>query len=639
MNARRVVFLGAAGPAVASLIILIACRPPPPPPEPQKAVISDNLVPAGTYIEGEYRLELDILEAEWHLLGDDKPAGQVLAFAERGHAPSIPGPLIRVALGTRMHITISNPLDTAIVIRGLSGRRDGLDPAMRIPPRRTRVAEFEADTPGTYYYWGSFDGRPIDRRFYDDTQLAGAFIVEGPGEPREDRILMIGIWGRHGEDNPYGGRELLVINGRPWPHTERLEYAMGDSIRWRLINTSHSVHPMHLHGFYFRVDRRGNLAHDTIYRPEERRREVTERIPPGGTRTLTWSPNRPGGWIFHCHIGVHIAQNPSLDAPHIESEQFDRRYRDGVLHHDADNHVVEGMGGLMMAMYVRPSEDWAPDESRRRELRLFVTSAEVSTGLSHVQFSYALQEGELEPSPDSLRLPGPTLVLRKGEPTTIKVFNRSDEPTQVHWHGLEIESYFDGVVGVGGDPTRLTPSIAVGDSFEVRITPPRAGSFMYHTHMNDLRQQGSGLYGPFVVLDEDEQWDPETDRVFNFGESPLREDQIPVMNGLNPPPPTTFEIGTTYRLRFMQLTLNRPSTRIRLVRDSLPVRWIPIAKDGHDLAARWRRPVVADQMVAVGETYDYAYTPNVLGELRVELITEGGTVLVDQVVNVVGPAN
>ena len=35
-----------------------------------------------------------------------------------------------------------------------------------------------------------------------------------------------------------------------------------------------------------------------------------------------------------------------------------------------------------------------------------------------------------------------------------------------------------------------------GDSFEMRVTPPRAGSFMYHTHLNDIYQQRLGLYGP-----------------------------------------------------------------------------------------------------------------------------------------------
>ena len=48
----------------------------------------------------------------------------------------------------------------------------------------------------------------------------------------------------------------MTINGLSWPHTERLAYAQGDSIHWRVINFTELDHPMHLHGFYFRADRR-----------------------------------------------------------------------------------------------------------------------------------------------------------------------------------------------------------------------------------------------------------------------------------------------------------------------------------------------------------------------------------------------
>ncbi len=50
--------------------------------------------------------------------------------------------------------------------------------------------------------------------------------------------------------------------------------------------------------------------------------------------------------------------------------------------------------------------------------------------------------------------------------------NRLNEPTQIHWHGLEIEAPFDGVVGVGGYNGMPTPPIMPGDSFQVRYTPP-----------------------------------------------------------------------------------------------------------------------------------------------------------------------
>ena len=78
--------------------------------------------------------------------------------------------------------------------------------------------------------------------------------------------------------------------------------------------------------------------------------------------------------------------------------------------------------------------------------------------------------------------------------------NELAEPTAVHWHGIELESYFDGVAGFSGDAQRISPLIAPRDSFEARFTPPRAGTFIYHTHVDEERQQPAGLAGPIVVL-------------------------------------------------------------------------------------------------------------------------------------------
>jgi len=609
----------------------IARRETPPASLPD-IVFNDNREPAGTLSGGALDLTLEVREGRWHLLGDSEPAARVLAFAEPGKAPSIPGPLIRVPLGTRIHVTVTNPLDTAIVIHGLGARRGRGPGRFQVPAGSTREAEFTADAAGTYFYWGAVTDGPIQARDFEDSQLSGALVVDAPGAPTDDRILMIGIWYRGSGPRrraDFGG-EYAVINGRPWPFTERLTYAMGDSIRWRLINTSSDTHAMHLHGFYYRVDARGDIARDTIYWERERRMAVTERMLPGSTLSLVWSPDRPGGWIFHCHMSVHVVPTEPEDGDERYNSMFQKPH-----HEHANNHAVEGMGGLLMATYIRPPEGWRPKELERREMRLFIGSDSARGGLSGRQFGYVLQEGDLEPAPDSVLLPGSPLILRKGEPTSIRVFNRTDEATQVHWHGVEIESYFDGVAGWSGYPDRLTPAIAPGDSFEIRVTPPRAGSFMYHTHINDLRQQGSGLYGAFIVLDEHETWDPETDRIFLFGESPFRSDEIPVLNGANPTEPITLRVGTTYRLRMMNITLNRPSTVVRLLRDGFPVRWLPIAKDGFDLPPAQRQPELAEHTIAVGETYDYHFTPRAPGDLALEVRTGGDFLLVAQVIHVV----
>ena len=57
----------------------------------------------------------------------------------------------------------------------------------------------------------------------------------------------------------------MVINGQSWPHTERLAYTVGDTVRIRVINAGGAVHPMHLHGFYFNVDSRGDERTDGVF--------------------------------------------------------------------------------------------------------------------------------------------------------------------------------------------------------------------------------------------------------------------------------------------------------------------------------------------------------------------------------------
>ena len=92
-----------------------------------------------------------------------------------------------------------------------------------------------------------------------------------------------------------------MINGLSWPHTERLSYTVGDTVRWRLINTSADP-PMHLHGFYFRVDSRGDGTGDTTYARAAAAVVVTELMAQGQRIASSGSRNGDGNWAFHCHI-------------------------------------------------------------------------------------------------------------------------------------------------------------------------------------------------------------------------------------------------------------------------------------------------------------------------------------------------
>ena len=112
-------------------------------------------------------------------------------------------------------------------------------------------------------------------------------------------------------------------------------------------------------------------------------------------------------------------------------------------------------------------------------------------------------------------------MLRRDEPVEITLVNRLAEPTAIHWHGIELDSYYDGVHGFSGLGRQVTPMIEPGGQFVVRFTPPRAGTFIYHTHLHDYRQLSSGLYGPIVVSNPGETFDPATDHVVVIGRSGL----------------------------------------------------------------------------------------------------------------------
>ena len=271
--------------------------------------VHDNRVAAGTLRNGVLTLRLELREGRWSPDGSKGRYEVVHAFTEGGSAPTVPGPMIRVPEGTEVRITIRNTLDSALVLYGMHSRPGSPGDTVQVAPRSEREIRFTTGAPGTYYYWGSTTGGSIRDVRGIDSQLSGALIVDPRGARTDDRVFVIGMWFKALADSsgPQSRQyvDLMVINGRMWPHTERLRFAEGDSVRWRWINASESSHPMHLHGFYFRVDAQGDWTRDTAYAPDQRRLVVTQLMLPGATMDVTWRAEREGNWVFHCHFSYH----------------------------------------------------------------------------------------------------------------------------------------------------------------------------------------------------------------------------------------------------------------------------------------------------------------------------------------------
>src|SRR5687767_4580792 len=68
--------------------------------QPPAATPNDNRIPAGALRGGVLQVELELGEMRWIPDEDDGPSLVVYGFSERGKAPQIPGPLVRVPEGT-----------------------------------------------------------------------------------------------------------------------------------------------------------------------------------------------------------------------------------------------------------------------------------------------------------------------------------------------------------------------------------------------------------------------------------------------------------------------------------------------------------------------------------------------------------
>jgi FtsP/CotA-like multicopper oxidase with cupredoxin domain len=554
---------------------------------------------AGTLSDGGLTIELDIREGGFYPEDESGPSLQVFAFGERGKQLQIPGPMIRIPQDTTINLTVHNLIARDVLIHGMHTRPGKNDETFEVAAGATRDVTFSAGAPGAYYYWATAGGDTLAGRPYkEDSQLHGAFIVDPHGTAAPDRVFVIGMW----RDRPLAQEsfDVPVINGKSWPYTERLEYPLGSEVRWVWLNPSGNVHPMHMHGSYFKVLSEGDAERSDPVPPSRVRDLSTNFMAVGGTMTTLWKPERPGRWIFHCHILTHVS--PETSAFHHESTH------EGMQHTDPLNH----MAGLVMGITILPPDGKfvAPTPAQaRRKLQLTIAKDSASPK----KYTYSI----LEPGQPTLTGggPGPTLVLTRNQPVAIHITNQLDEGTSVHWHGIELESYFDGVPGWGGDGSRVTPIIAPGKSFDVLFAPPRAGTFMYHTHMNDLLQLSSGLYGPLIVLPEGTTFDPESDKVLVLSRNGKRKDGELLLNGTTAPAPLTMRSGVRYRLRFIDILANN-SIVITAVQDGKPVEWIPVAKDGADLASGQSVATPASFTIAPGETYDFTFTPGKSDEIE-----------------------
>lgn len=88
-------------------------------------------------------------------------------------------------------------------------------------------------------------------------------------------------------------------------------------------------------------------------------------------------------------------------------------------------------------------------------------------------------------------IPAPTLHWREGDTVTLRVTNKLQEQTSIHWHGILLPFEMDGVPGIS------FAGIAPGETFTYRFKVRQSGTYWYHSH--SAFQEQEGLYGAIVI--------------------------------------------------------------------------------------------------------------------------------------------
>ncbi|MEM6995667.1 MAG: copper oxidase, partial [Myxococcota bacterium] len=88
---------------------------------------------------------------------------------------------------------------------------------------------------------------------------------------------------------------------------------------------------------------------------------------------------------------------------------------------------------------------------------------------------------------------GPTIEAVEGDRVRVYLTNKLGAPTTLHWHGVYLPSGMD---GVGGLTQR---AVRPGETFMYEWTFRQHGTFMYHSHHDEMTQMAMGMTGMIVV--------------------------------------------------------------------------------------------------------------------------------------------
>ena len=264
------------------------------------------LEPSETRADGTKVFDLTASVIEWEVA----PGEVVDAWAYNG---MVPGPWIRVDVGDEVEINVTNntELSTDVHWHGVStpNEMDGVTPYTQDPiaPGETFTYAFTAERPAIGMYHAHLHSQiSVPNGMFapftiGETPIPYGRTVSGIEIPEDLEVA---------QEIPMvlndAGVIGLSLNGKSFPATEPYVAQEGDWLVYHYYNEGLQSHPMHQHQFPQLIFAKDGVPLDNPYWVD------TVNVAPGERYSALVHADRPGTWVWHCHILTHVESEDGM---------------------------------------------------------------------------------------------------------------------------------------------------------------------------------------------------------------------------------------------------------------------------------------------------------------------------------------
>ena len=246
-------------------------------------VLAPVVLPDGTK---QFDLTADVVQ--WEV----EKGKKVEAWAYNGQ---IPGPTLELSSGDRVRIRVKNNLKESTTVHwhgiDVPNDQDGVPDVTQpqIKPGETYTYEFTVKGPAVGMYHAHSNSQKQVPMGLSAGMIVADLPVPAGTKVSQEMPMILNDAGKLG----------FTINGKAFPATKPIVANVGETLLVHYFNEGMQVHPMHLHGPKQLV-----IAKDGYPLPQPYYAD-TVLVGPGERYSVLVTPDRPGTWVWHCHILTH----------------------------------------------------------------------------------------------------------------------------------------------------------------------------------------------------------------------------------------------------------------------------------------------------------------------------------------------